>query len=133
MTLAKQFTAVAFAVIVIGCAAVKDIELPSPQGITSALQAMFDGYTSAGNKSNSLRLPPKGTAPQVSSLEVTKWKLIEDAHLVANVQLVLSPKSTETVQADPQSANFRLLFERRVSSWVLLDLVPITKPRIVET
>ena len=133
MTLTKQVAAIAFAVIVTGCASVDDIKLPSPQEITSALQATFDRYTSAGDKSNSLRLTPKGTAPQVSSLEVTKWELIEDAYLVADVQVVLSPKDTATVQADPQSANFRLLLERRESSWVLLDLVPITEPRIVET
>ena len=74
----------------------------------------------------------EGTAQQVSSLQVTKWNLIEDAYLLADVQAVLLPTDTESVQTDPQSANFRLLLERPESSWVLLDLVPITKPRIVE-
>ena len=132
MKLTKQVAAIAFAMIFTVCAAVDNIELPCAQEITSPLQAMTDRYTSAGHNSNSRRLTRRGTAPQVSSLEITKCKLIEDAHLVADVQVVLSPKDPATVQTDPQFADFRLLLERRERSWVLLDLVPITELRIVE-
>ena len=131
--MARPLLILAMAAMLGGCTAIGNIGLPSKQEVASALQAMFDGHTRAGNPSKPWRLPPGDSAPQVSSLEITKWKLIEDTYLVADVHAMLTTKDATTVQVDPQRVNFRLLMERRKQSWILLDLVPIAEPRIVET
>ena len=128
----KKFAVLALAALLVGCTAIGNIALPSKEEVASALQSMFDSYTESGGKPKAWSVPT-GSAPQVASLEITKWKLIKDTYLVADVHVTLAPKDPSTVQTDRPSVNFRLLMQRRERAWILLDLVPIGEPQIVET
>ena len=130
----KRLTTIVLVTVLAGCAAIGNITLPSQEEVTHALQAMFDGRSERIGKAAKVWSPPPGQfAPQVSSLEIKKWKLIEDTYLVADVHVMLTTKGTTAVQHDPQAANFRLLMQRRDASWILLDLVPIAEPQTVQT
>ena len=131
--MAKAFAIVTVAIFLVGCAAIGSIALPSKEEVAGALQAMFDGYTQSSGKTKAWRLPQGNTAPQVASLEITKWKLIKGSYLVADVHVTLATKDRSTIGTDPHSVDFRLLMQRREQAWVLLDLVPIGEPQIVET
>jgi len=131
---AKQLIVIALVAVLAGCATISNITLPSQEEVTHALQTMFDGRSERIGKATKAQGPTPGhSAPQVSSLEIKKWELIENTYLVADVHVMLTTKNATAVERDPQAANFRILMERRNALWILLDLVPIAEPQTVKT
>ena len=129
----QRLFVIVLAVTLAGCAALGDLTLPSKQEVATALQAVFDGYLASAAKKPGSGHAKSESAPKIAALEVTKWKLIRNTYLVADVRVILSDTSKVAATAEPHPANFRLLLRRRATSWVLLDLVPIAEPWTVET